>query len=142
MIWTQPVGVKILAFPWKYWLTIKSGEDSAVPTFVGKYQLVEDANQPPWLMIWSDRKGCDIFWNAHLSFAGLLKCSDTYEGRCLTPNNNFRWYIALIHSYVYHLKNNFILGDCVLKSLFENHILIINYTFIKYLVNCIQSKYD
>ena len=46
MIWTQPVRVRVLAFPWKFWLAIISGEDSVVPALVGNSQLVEDANRP------------------------------------------------------------------------------------------------
>ena len=56
MIWTQSIGVIVLAFPWKFWLAIISGDDSAVPTLIGNGQLVEDANRPPWLMIWSHQK--------------------------------------------------------------------------------------
>ena len=56
MIWTQSVGVIVLVFPWKFWLAIISGENFAVFALVGNYQLVEDANRRPWLMIWSHQK--------------------------------------------------------------------------------------
>ena len=56
MIWTQSVGVIVLVFPWKFWLAIISGENFAVSALVGNYQLVEDANRRPWLMIWSHQK--------------------------------------------------------------------------------------
>ena len=53
MIWTQPVGVIVLIFTWRFWLAIKSETGSTVPALIGNNQLVEDANLPPWLKIWS-----------------------------------------------------------------------------------------
>ena len=57
VIWTQLVRVIVLVFPWRFRLVIISGEDSAVSTLIGNGQLVEDANRPLWLMIWSHWKG-------------------------------------------------------------------------------------
>ena len=64
MIWTQPVGVIVLVFLWRFWLAIISGEDSAAPALIGNGQLVKDANRPLWLMIWSHWNGwCFLIWS-------------------------------------------------------------------------------
>ena len=102
MFWTQPVGVIVLAFPWRFWLAINSGTGSAVPTFVGNSQLVEDVNLPPWLKI------CIMIWfRNYLALLGMLDAwhsvlEASQSCDILTiglTNKYYKWAIKLFGNY-------------------------------------------
>ena len=98
MIWTQPVRVIVLAFPWWFWLAIISGKDSAIAALVGNSQLVEDANRPPWLMIWSHQnEWYFLIWS--WDYLALWRMLDAWHYVLEAFQNYDRLTIGLINMY-------------------------------------------
>ena len=109
MIWTQPIGVIILIFPWRFWLAIISDEDSAVPALISNGQLVEDANRPPWLMIWSHQNGWYFLiwswdflalWGMMDTWHFVLEASQSCDKITIGLTNMYhKWAIKLFENY-------------------------------------------
>ena len=99
MFWTQPVGVIVLAFPWRFWLAIKNGTGSAVPALIGNNQLMEDVNLPPCLkvciMIWF--RNYLALWGMLDAWHSVLEASQSCDRLTIGLTNMYhKWAIELL----------------------------------------------